>query len=258
MAMYSPYGVKNKMATQPGQAQQQQTGGTFRGGLQTEFGPGQYSNDPDADVREAQGAQRFLDAGIYGDMRTVVESRRARAISNINTKNALAEQIATAEGGMKSGALHDVYGEATRALNQGLKKTNENYNNRGLLYSGLREGGEQKVRAGVGAKLSSDIASTNREMSNVAAKAKAAYAQVGLQNQQQTIELANQAFETASRNNVARLQAYQQFWGGLGQAAGTYFGSREDASAPSGVVANYRADQGGAGNRPGLLAGVGE
>ena len=243
------------------QAPQASASGPYRGGLQTSgFANARYSNDPDADVRGLQEVEFLKNQGVGSIIGGFNERATAMADmyrSRINQKNALAEQIATAEGRGKKNALTDVYGEATRALGQGLKKTGENYNSRGLLYSGMREGAQEKVKAGVGAKLSSDIASTNREMANVAAKAKAAYASIGLQNQQQNVELANLAFETASRNNIARLQAYQQFWGGLGGAAGTVMGSMSSpSSSPSTVNGNYRPDQGGVAGKPGLLGEV--
>lgn len=279
--LYDPYGVKEIKRGDSSVAGPRQRGGDpsnpFRGGLMTDFNwlknvqttnrSGDYdyryanraltnAGQMDRDVQGAMASYNELIHPIAGTNGAEQGALFNMYLGRINQRNALAEQIANAEGKGKQDTMSSIYGEATRALGQGLKKTTENYNSRGLLYSGLREGGEQKVRAGVGAKLSSDIAGTNREMANVAAKAKQAYAAIGQANQQQMIDLANQTFETASRNNVARLQAYQQFGGGIGAMAGTIFGNM---SKPSGNVVDTgeTQTQGGAGGRPGLIGGVG-
>lgn len=152
----------------------------------------------------------------------------------IKQKNALAEQIGGNEE-QKKNSISSIYGNASQALGQGLKSTRENFNRRGLLYSGMRESGEASVRGGVGAKLAGDVSGTNREYANSLEKAKQAYASIGMASAQENMNLANQAFQTVNQNNIARLQAYQQFAGGLGQAAGYAYGSYGSKGAQPGA-----------------------
>jgi len=240
----------------------------YRGGLSTDFSQGTNAAnnvggdwtkiggqlaDADSDVAGAKRASYFLGSGYNAG----VDSNEQKALLNmyttrINQKNALAESIAGNET-MRTNAIQDIYGESGRALGQGLKKTKENYSSRGLLYSGMREGGEQNLRSGIAAKTQSDVAQTNRESSNALDAAKRAYASIGIQNAQENIQLANQAFETANANSIARLQAYQQFGGGAGQMAGYLFSRDSGGQEPSTVTAGYKPDQGGVGGRQGLM-----
>ncbi len=286
--IFNPYGGATKKQAQgqdtsmPLPKREGSASDPYRGGLMTNFdwlknvntmGVGGYNYDQ-ANRMLAQAGQNDRDvsgaAAAYNErLHPLAGTNSAEQaalydmyMGRINQRNSLAEQIQNTEGEGKNAAIHDIYGEATRALGQGLKKTRENYNSRGLLYSGLREGGEGAMRAAVGSKLSSDIAGTNREMANSAEKAKQAYAAVGLQNQKEMIDLANQAYDTVSRNAVARAQAYQQFAGGLGGLAALgydkYHSSGGAATPQSNVNASYSPDQGGVGGRQGLLAGVGD
>lgn len=119
-------------------------------------------------------------------------------------------------------------GEANRALGTGLSNTRKNFNKRGLLYSGLREGGEQSVKSGVASSLASGMAGTTRDYQNLLDQRKQAIASLGLQNQQAQLEAANQAFEMTQRNNVARAQAFQQLGQGVGYGVGMYAGGAFD------------------------------
>lgn len=220
--------------------------GAFRGGLQTEFhdqGPptsydymtkkfNSYAQvDPSsAGDRDVEGAANAYNQMYHGDRGT--NHAEQEALYNmyrgrIGIKNSLAEQIdslpsqlAQQEGILKLGA--------GQALGEGLRKTRENYNSRGLLYSGLREGGEQKKRQQVAGALSSGLMGAKRESANSMSAAENAYASVDLQNQQESLALAHQAFDTANSNNIARLQAMQQLGQGVGKAAGDLAGAYDE------------------------------
>jgi hypothetical protein len=240
---------------------EQQTG-PYRGGLKSDFdfsgwtgsydgsteGEGQspYANDPesfgynsggagdsDADVRGAAQAAFELQHAGSGTSRADQQALLNMYKGRIATKNTLAEQIAGSDRNLRE--QEDLLtGAAGEALGSGLKNTRENFNSRGLLYSGLRQGGEQKVKQGVAGSLSSGISGAKRDAANAKSSAQNAYAAVGLQNAQESLQLAHQAFETATRNSIARLQAMQQLGSAAGSAIGTMAGSRQQSpSAPS-------------------------
>ncbi len=208
----------------------------YQGGLQTEFSGtsgfqgGRYAGarSLDSDVLSAQNienqnarARAGQDSGVdFASQNALLNMYKGR----IQTKNALAESIAGNEG-LRKDEISSVYGEAGAAAKAGTKRTRENFNARGLLYSGGREGGENAVRSAVGSKMASDISNTNRESAKALSTAKNAYASVGLQNAQESLKLADEAMTTSSKNNIARLQAYQQMYSGIGQVAGSIYGS---------------------------------
>jgi hypothetical protein len=141
-------------------------------------------------------------------------------------------------------------GEANRALESGLSNTRKNFNKRGLLYSGLREGGEQSVKGGVASSLASGMAGATRDYQNLLDQRKQALASLGLQTQAQQLEAANQAFEMTQRNNVARAQAFQQLGQGVGYGAGMWAGgafSREPSTPSTG---GYSSGMNSYGNQP--------
>ncbi len=220
-------------------AANRQAPGAYQGGLQTDFTgssanrltpardtTGATSNDSDVlamqglmneDAQARAGKNDGVDFGHNAALENMYSTR-------IGLKNSLAEQI-----GASSGLLNQEQDTnklaAGSAIGEGLKNTRNNYNSRGLLYSGAREGGEQKVRSQGASQLAATMAATTRDSENSTNKAKAAYAAVDFANQQDTLNRANQAFDTANANNIARLQAFQQLGQGVGAAAGSIAGS---------------------------------
>ncbi len=122
--------------------------------------------------------------------------------------------------------------EAGSALQSGLSNTRKNYNQRGLLYSGLRQGGEQSVKGQVANQLASGTANTTRDYQNTLDARKQALANIDLAGRQESLNNANMAFEQTTRNNIARMQAMQQLGEGVGSVAGMYYG--RESSAPGG------------------------
>ncbi len=238
---------KNSIQGQQYYAKQQS--GPYRGGLLTDFrgsnaldsnsfgGSGGATNlialtDQDSDVRGAAAAQNELDKESAGD--TGVSNAEQMAILNgykarIGLKNSLSEQIGGSDAQTKS-ELDAEKAISGSAVGQGIKTTRTNYNGRGLLYSGMREGGEQNIRQAGASQLASSMAATTREGANAKTAAQNAYASVDLANQQEMLQRSNEAFDTASANSIARRQALQQLGAGVGGAMGSIVGS----SSPSG------------------------
>ncbi len=218
-----------------------------------DFGPnsgdvvrnGNWVNNPSSDP-DVQGLQ-----GIYN-----LQSRRNPGTSNadqqglidmysgrIGLKNSLGQNIAN-NSGLESSAEGNLRAGINAGLGQGLRNTRENFNNRGLLYSGARVGGEQSVRSQAAGELASGLAGTKQDYANQKTLAQNAYASVDLANQQQTLDMANSAFDTANQNSIARMQAAQQLSGGIGAAAGTVAGyyNRTPGQLPPGQPPQQLSD----------------
>jgi hypothetical protein len=157
--------------------------------------------------------------------------------ARLNLKNQLGSSIGrnkdlelAAESGLKSAANEN--------MNAGVKKTRQNYNSRGLLYSGMREGGEDAIKNAAAGGLASDIANTRAEYGNLLNEQKQAYANVGLADQRDLVNQANETFEIATKNSIARQQAYQQLGQGLGYAAATVYGGQNQQSASTASMPN--------------------
>ncbi len=224
------------------------TPGAYQGGLQTNF-TGSANSDSSTSLGDTTGATSN-DQDVLSLQRLTNEDAQARAGKNegvdynanasqenmyrgrIGIKNSLAEQIAQNPDQLME-QENNLKQSAGEALGQGLKGTRENFNRRGLLYSGGRESGENKVKGAVAGSLASGLSGARRESANSLSSAQNAYGSVDLANQQQSLELAHQAFDTANQNNIARLQAMQQLGLGLGSAVGAYAGSRGTSATSS-------------------------
>lgn len=219
----------------------------YQGGLQTEFsntairGPrtGNFNYDSsganDQDVRGAQKYQNMIDNPNEGSDYNSDNANLQMYKSRIGLKNSLAERIA--HGNMELQDEKDsVVDSANQALDSGTRNTRQNYNQRGLLYSGMREGGEQAVRGAVAGQYARGMAGAERDVANSVQGAKNAYAAVDLANQQEQLKMANAAFDTAHANNIARLQAMQQLGAGVGYAGGQiagYYANRKQVENPT-------------------------
>ncbi len=218
----------------------------FRGDLNTNFGSAfdrgatsynDFGADSDADVRSAQfltnqlsEAQNTNSRAGRGVNQVATQAQLDAVKARIGLKNSLGQSIASNDS--REGQAEDILrGNAGQALGEGIKNTNQNYSNRGLLYSGMREGGVQGVKAGVAGNLAAGLAGTKREYANLQDQQKAAYAAIGQAQQQQNVERANQTFDTVSKNNIARQQAYQQLAGGVGQLGGMAYSSYQGSGS---------------------------
>lgn len=183
----------------------------------------------DSDVRLAQ---TYLNQYYYGNDRGNNITRGdpgtyknyEAAANKVALKKALAESISGAPKNLEKevGLLR---GDAGEALGTGLNQTRKNFNDRGLLYSGMREGGEQSVRGRVASALAQSETEARRESANLVNQRKAAFAAIGLAEQEAKNKMAQEAFEKSYQNNIARRQAMQRLGSGVGQVAGYYYGS---------------------------------
>lgn len=123
--------------------------------------------------------------------------------------------------------------EADAALESGIRKTRQNYNQRGMLYSGLREGGEQTVKGRVASALAEQTAGANRDSSLRAEAQRAQEASIGLQTARENQLRAEQIFDQSMRNQVARRQALQALGEGVGYAASSIYSSSGRTSSPA-------------------------
>lgn len=204
-------------------------------------------NDPDFDddLYRASILQRYLRGegglknsvkGYAGDMNVdVARSAMNRYLAQAGQRKELKGQLGGLAG-LQRQEEHVLKNEANQAIGEGVKNTRQNFNQRGLLYGGMREGGEQNVKAQGAATLSAGLAGVKRDYANQADATKAAIANIGLKTQQEAMQRANMVMETNMRNNVARQQAYQQLGEGVGYAAGAAYGSMNKKPA---VQPNY-------------------
>lgn len=178
----------------------------------------------DADVRAAQDlSNRYFFGNDRGNnierYETGIRHQKDAAINRIALKKALAESISGAPGLAKE-EERLLGAQAGSALDTGLQSTRKNYSDRGLLYSGMRQAGEQGVRNKVAGTLASAQSQSKKDLEALLTKQKAAFAAIGLGDYQQKMDAANQAFEDSYRNKIARQQAMQQMFSMAGQGLG--------------------------------------
>lgn len=209
--------------------------------------------DFDDDLYRASILQRYLrgEGGLQnsvksyaGDLNTdVARSAMNKFLAQAGQRKGLKGQLAGL-GAQQTQEEMLLKNEAREATGAGIKNTRQNFNQRGLLYGGMREGGEQNVKAQGAATLASGLAGVKRDYANQADATKAAIANIGLKTQQEAMQRANLVMETNMRNNVARQQAYQQLGEGVGYAAGAAYGSM-NKTAPAQANYNNSAVTGG-------------
>lgn len=193
-----------------------------------------YSADPSVRL-----AQTYLNQYYYGGDKVKGMPGTYKNYENeankVALKKALAGSITDAPKNLQE-EIGLLRGDAGQALDTGLRQTRSNFNNRGLLYSGMRQGGEQQVRGRVAGALASSEAQARRDTENLLTERKKAFASIGLAEQEARNQMAQQAFEKSYQNSIARRQALQELGQGVGQAAGYYMQSRDNrASNPPGT-----------------------
>lgn len=203
------------------------------------FTPSQRNNantySPDYDVRAAQ---NYLNQYNYGNdkgnnitrLEPGIRKLYEQSANRVALKKSLAQTI-TDQPEMLKQELGLLQSDAEKAAGQGVKRTRENYNSRGLLYSGAREGGELGVRGQVANQLARASGAARSESENLTNKYKEAFASIGLADQEKKNQMAEEAFKNSYQNSIARQQALQQLAGGAGQAIGYYYGSRAGANS---------------------------
>lgn len=156
--------------------------------------------------------------------------------------------------GYQQQASDQIGKEGDLALQSGLKGTRQNFNRRGLLYSGLREGGEQDVRGKVASGMAGQKAQSNQDLNKMAQAKWAKAGQVGLQGYQDAVNREAEIAGINLQNQVARAQAMQQLGQVGGYAAGSMYANR-DVSAPNTGAAGYSSSYNPYGNQPRAVPG---
>lgn len=135
-------------------------------------------------------------------------------------------------GGMQKSASDQIGKEGDMALEKGLTGNRRNYNRRGLLFSGLREGGDQDVRGRVASTMAGQKAQSNKELSDMAKSKWNTVAQVGLQGYQDSVNREAEIAGISLQNQVARAQSMQQLGQTGGQLAGTFYNRQPQQQTP--------------------------
>lgn len=167
-------------------------------------------------------ARAFAGSANVDVARSAINSMLARYNQRKGLNAAIAgapEELQKEEGILKA--------QADQSLNQGLEGTRKNFNRRGLLFSGMREGGEQTVRNSVANALQSSLQGARQSSNDLTTKRKAAVASLGLQAEKESLAQAEQQFQINMQSSVARQQALQQLGGSLGQIGGMAYGSQD-------------------------------
>jgi hypothetical protein len=123
------------------------------------------------------------------------------------------------------------YGIAANAardqLNETTKTIRASANQRGLLYSGMRQGQEAGARGRMASILAQQRAEINKEAEDLAAAKDATAANVGLAGYDNAIKRADDAYNLASQNEIARRKALAQIGEGVGYGFGAMYKKRE-------------------------------
>lgn len=153
-------------------------------------------------------------------------------------------------GGMQKSASDQIGKEGDMALEKGLTGNRRNYNRRGLLFSGLREGGDQDVRGRVASTMAGQKAQSNKELSDMAKSKWNTVAQVGLQGYQDSVNREAEIAGISLQNQVARAQSMQQLGQVGGQATGYFYGGGGQQSTPNTGTGGYSSSYTPYGNQP--------
>lgn len=215
--------------------QNQTVGQNLRSGAMTSEAPQQLSTpyssavagNTDDEKNELANLNYLYWKRLNGaDQRTAL-SQMSAIQQRGNLRSGLQSAINDAPGQMED-ELGLLRNQASDNLNKGIRSTRKNYSDRGLLYSGIRQGAEASKRNEAASTLASNEAGVRQDFANLTDKRKQAIASLGMDSQNRSLELADQALESSMRNRVARLQAMETLAGGLGAAAGTYYGSQKE------------------------------
>lgn len=192
--------------------------------------------------------KNFAPMGIVRGANRAARSTSAMLDQQINAKKAedeLRNQLSTEAKDFRSnlptlqrqraGLLQD---QAREALSTGLEDVRQGFQQRGLLYSGMRQGTETGLRSQVANKLRSSIAQTNKDLEEAALERERTVAAVGLQNFQQQLQRQSERDQMNMQNELLRARAFGELGQAAGYAAGSYFESRA-RSQPTYAQTNF-------------------
>lgn len=121
-----------------------------------------------------------------------------------------------------------LYPTYERTLEEGTRKIREGASRRGLLYSGMRQSQESGFKADLAANLARAKAGIAGETQAQAEQMIQAAAAQSLENAQQMLTTAEQAYNISLQNDLMRRQRMTGLLSGIGSAVGTYYGMRDD------------------------------
>ncbi len=155
--------------------------------------------------------------------RELADVAAAEAAANLQAEMDRTGAFASANGllGQQLGANQV---GAQQAIGQGVQNTRQNYGSRGLLYSSLRQGGEQQVRTQGALGLAQENASDTSQAQSAVDQYETMYNNIDLSTQEQNNQLATQANSIAMQNQIAAAQSQQQLASGIGQGLGAIAG----------------------------------
>ncbi len=122
----------------------------------------------------------------------------------------------------------DIRRQSGSTLDRGLKDVRSGANNRGLLYSGLRQGAEQDYRGQVASTMAKQIAQSNSDLSKKADSMDEIAANSKLQGMQASMQAQSQVDKMNQENAVMRAQQMQQLTGMVGYGFGRWAGGRAE------------------------------
>lgn len=125
-------------------------------------------------------------------------------------------------GEMQGEQRNNITRGANQALESGEKGVRTSMNQRGMLYSGMREAGEQGVRANVASTMAKQTMQSNKELEDLANKKEQVAASVGLDSYRESVQRESEIAAQNMANQVARAQAMQQLGQNAGYAMGAY------------------------------------
>ncbi len=133
--------------------------------------------------------------------------------------------------------------DASNAQEAGVHATRKNMNDRGLLYSGLRESSEGDVKSRVASGLARSQADVRKGFEDTAAAKEQTAAAVGLSGYQDALRRSNELFNQQMEKNTKASQNMQALGQAGGYAAGAYSkgGFNQQQQQPQGLVGQPQA-----------------
>lgn len=135
----------------------------------------------------------------------------------------------------------------SQAMEEGTRRTKENYARRGLLQSGLRRKGETDLRGELSKQLAEAKSDISRRSETLANQMETASLQANFDAAAQLMSSAENLYNIQQQNLIARRQSMRQLAAGLGYGLGSYYGNRQPSSGGGGSERNYSSQAARAG-----------
>lgn len=132
---------------------------------------------------------------------------------------------------LRKEGVENLKSTAQRSLDTGVENTRKAFNRRGLLYSGLREEGEQSVRGQVASQLQSGISGISRDLEKTAQAKEDAAMQFGLDTYRDAVTRAENLYNMQLENAIRRRQNLQQIGQSVGTGVGMYLGYNQNPNS---------------------------